>query len=43
MGLAAAAQVAVVPFIPADLVKVCLAAGILPGVWRLIGRRDDDA
>ena len=38
LGLAAALQVTVIPFIPADIVKVCLAAGILPSLWRLIGR-----
>jgi len=26
------------PFLAADLVKLCLAAGVLPAVWRFIGR-----
>jgi biotin transport system substrate-specific component len=28
----------VAPFLVADLVKLCLAAGVLPTVWRLVGR-----
>jgi biotin transport system substrate-specific component len=38
VGLMAALQITVIPFIPADIVKVCLAAGILPSLWRFIGR-----
>ena len=26
------------PFLAADLVKLCLAAGVLPAVWRFVGR-----
>lgn len=35
--LTAALQAGAYPFIVADLVKVCLAAGVLPGLWRLTG------
>jgi biotin transport system substrate-specific component len=38
MGLAAALQIAVVPFVPADIVKVCLAAAVMPTLWRFLGR-----
>jgi biotin transport system substrate-specific component len=38
IGLAAALVTGVVPFIAADLVKLVAAAGILPGVWTLIGQ-----
>jgi len=37
IGLAAALVTGVVPFIVADLVKLVAAAGILPGVWTLLG------
>jgi biotin transport system substrate-specific component len=37
LGLAGALQTAVIPFIPADLVKICLAAAVLPAAWRLLG------
>jgi biotin transport system substrate-specific component len=39
LGLAGAAASALMPFLLADLVKLCLAAGVLPVVWRFIGRR----
>jgi biotin transport system substrate-specific component len=38
IGLAAAFLAGVVPFIPADAVKLLGAAGIVPGIWTLIGR-----
>jgi biotin transport system substrate-specific component len=38
VGLMAALEVTVIPFIPADIVKLFLAAGILPSLWRFIGR-----
>ena len=38
IGLAAALVTGVVPFIAADLVKLVAAAGILPGVWTLLGQ-----
>jgi biotin transport system substrate-specific component len=28
------------PFIPGDLVKMAIAALLLPGAWRLVGRTD---
>ncbi len=37
VGLAKALQVAVIPFIPADLVKIALAAAVLPAAWRFLG------
>jgi biotin transport system substrate-specific component len=38
LGIAAALNVAVIPFLPADIVKVCIAAAVLPGIWRFIGQ-----
>jgi biotin transport system substrate-specific component len=38
LGLSQAVATALVPFLAADLVKLCLAAGVLPTVWRVIGR-----
>ena len=40
IGLQAAVVAGVVPFVLADLVKLLAAAGVLPGVWRLLGRTD---
>ena len=37
LGVAGALRAAVIPFIPADLVKICLAAAVLPAAWRLLG------
>ena len=37
VGLAAALSTGVYPFVLADLVKLAAAAGITPGLWRLIG------
>jgi biotin transport system substrate-specific component len=39
VGLAAALSTGVYPFVLADLVKLAAAAGITPGLWRLIGTR----
>lgn len=39
LGLDAALRAGVYPFIAADLAKLLLAAGVLPGLWRLVGRR----
>jgi biotin transport system substrate-specific component len=36
-GLSVALQTGLYPFLPADLVKICLAAGVMPGIWRLVG------
>jgi biotin transport system substrate-specific component len=40
IGLGAALALGVYPFIVADLVKLLVAASVLPGVWRLFGRTD---
>jgi biotin transport system substrate-specific component len=37
LGVAGSLQVAVIPFIPADLIKICLAAAVLPAAWRFLG------
>ena len=39
VGLAAALATGVYPFVLADLAKLAAAAGITPGLWRLIGTR----
>lgn len=39
VGLSAALATGVYPFVLADLVKLAAAAGITPGLWRLIGTR----
>src|SRR5215207_6073373 len=38
-GLDGALRTGLYPFIPADIVKICLAAGVLPSIWALLGRR----
>jgi len=38
-GLASALRTGLYPFLPADIIKICIAAAILPGVWRVLGRR----
>jgi biotin transport system substrate-specific component len=42
LGLSGAVKTALVPFLAADLVKLCLAAGVLPTVWRFVGRGTGD-
>lgn len=39
LGFTAALQSGLYPFVVVDLVKICAAAAILPGVWVLTGRR----
>lgn len=39
MGLARAFEVGVAPFLVADLVKLVIAAAVLPSLWRLVGSR----
>ena len=39
LGVCGAVRTALTPFLAADLVKLCLAAGVLPAVWRFVGRR----
>jgi biotin transport system substrate-specific component len=36
VGLSAAIATGLIPFIPADVVKVCLAATVLPAAWRFL-------
>jgi biotin transport system substrate-specific component len=38
LGIGGAVQTALVPFLLADLVKLCLAAGVIPAIWRFVGR-----
>jgi biotin transport system substrate-specific component len=38
-GLGAALRTCLYPFLPADIIKICIAAAIMPGVWTLLGRR----
>jgi len=40
MGMQTALAAGVYPFIAADLVKLVVAAGIVPSFWRLLGRTD---
>lgn len=40
LGLQAALIAGVYPFIIADVLKLVAAAGVLPGLWRLVGRTD---
>ena len=42
IGIRAALMTSVVPFIAADVVKLLLAAGIVPGLWKLLGRQYAD-
>jgi biotin transport system substrate-specific component len=39
LGLPLALQSGLYPFVVVDLVKVCVAAAILPAVWAVVGRR----
>jgi len=38
-GLASALRTGLYPFLPADIIKICIAAAILPGIWRFMGSR----
>jgi len=38
VGLTAALQTGLYPFVVADLVKVCFAGAVLPSVWAILGR-----
>jgi biotin transport system substrate-specific component len=40
LGLRTAVTIGLMPFIPADLFKLFVAAAVLPGIWKLTGRRD---
>jgi biotin transport system substrate-specific component len=39
-GISAALQAGLYPFLPADIVKICIASAIMPGIWFVLGRRD---
>jgi biotin transport system substrate-specific component len=38
----AALMTGVVPFLVVDAIKLAAAAGIVPGIWALIGRNEQD-
>ena len=38
-GLDAALRTGLYPFVAADLIKVCIAAGVMPSIWAVLGRR----
>lgn len=38
-GFDAALRAGLYPFLPADIFKICVAAAVMPGIWKLIGRR----
>jgi biotin transport system substrate-specific component len=38
LGLPKALATGLYPFIPVDLIKICIAAAIMPAVWKLLGR-----
>jgi biotin transport system substrate-specific component len=40
VGLAKGLELGVTPFLAGDALKILLAAGLLPGVWALVGRED---
>lgn len=42
IGLQAAVVAGVVPFVLADVTKLLIAAAIVPGLWRVVGRRGRD-
>ena len=42
-GLDAALRTGLYPFLPADIVKICLAAGVMPSIWALLGRRSNSS
>ena len=37
LGLNAALATGLYPFVPADIFKICLAAAVMPAVWRIVG------
>ena len=41
-GFAQAVNVGLVPFFPADMVKLLIAAAVLPTVWKITGRINPD-
>jgi biotin transporter BioY len=41
-GLDAALRTGLYPFLPADIVKICLAAGVMPSIWAVLRSRSGD-
>jgi biotin transporter BioY len=39
-GFSAALRTGLYPFLAADLLKLFIAAAVMPAIWRLVGRRD---
>ena len=42
-GLDAALRTGLYPFLPADIVKICVAAGVMPSIWALLRSRTGDS
>ena len=42
-GLDAALRTGLYPFLPADIVKICLAAGVMPSIWAVLRSRSGDS
>jgi biotin transport system substrate-specific component len=42
VGFAAALQAGLYPFLPADMLKICVAAAVMPAAWTLLGRTRAD-
>ena len=38
-GFSAALHTGLYPFLPADIVKICVASAVMPAIWKLVGRR----
>ena len=38
-GLSVALATGLYPFVPVDLIKICVASAIMPAVWKLLGRQ----
>ena len=39
VGLDAALKTGLYPFVPADIIKICIAAGVMPSIWAFLGRK----
>ena len=39
VGLDAALKTGLYPFLPADIIKICIAAGVMPSIWAFLGRK----
>ena len=42
VGFSTALKTGLYPFVAADLIKLFVAAGVMPALWRLVGRRDSE-